>query len=126
MYWYDSTSHFLHVQEKHARIFQHSGRVIAMPSVPKSHKDLYELLCAIESPKEAKDLLGDILTPQELESVAERWQEIQLLAAGYTQREVAKKLNISISKVTRGSRMLQYGTGGFLHFLKKLGKKVKI
>lgn len=67
-------------------------------------------------------LLEDILTPGELESLAERWQEIQLLAAGKTQRAVAAKLGISISKVTRGSRMLQYGTGGFAHFLKKLKK----
>lgn len=69
-------------------------------------------------------LLEDILTPQELDSVAERWQEVQLLAKGMTQRDIAKKLEISISKVTRGSRMLQYGNGGFRHFLKKLGKKI--
>lgn len=93
-----------------------------MSSPSSAHKDLYKLFSAIETPEEARLLLEDILTPQELESVAERWQEIQLLAKGVTQREVAKKLNISISKVTRGSRMLQYGNGGFLHFLKKLGK----
>lgn len=96
-----------------------------MASPSAHHKDLYQLFASIESPKEAQLLLEDILTPQELDSVAERWQEIQLLAKGVTQREVAKKLNISISKVTRGSRMLQYGTGGFRHFLKKLGKKIR-
>lgn len=95
-----------------------------MPIDPKAQKDLYELLCAIDDPKEAKMLLEDLLTPNELESVAERWQEIQLLAKGTTQREVTKKLGISISKVTRGSRMLQYGSGGFMHFLKKLGKPI--
>lgn len=91
---------------------------------PKAQKDLYELFCSIDDPKEAKMLLADLLTPNELESVAERWQEIQLLAKGIMQREISKKLGISISKVTRGSRMLQYGSGGFMHFLKKLGKPV--
>jgi TrpR family trp operon transcriptional repressor len=95
-----------------------------MSSSSPARKDLYKLFCAIETPEEAKLLLEDILTPQELESVAERWQEVQLLAKGMTQRDVAKKLNISISKVTRGSRMLQYGTGGFRLFLEKLGKKI--
>lgn len=91
--------------------------------VPQQHyKELYELFAAIENPKEAKDLLMDILTPQEIDSLAERWQLIQELAKGAPQREVAEKLNISISKITRGSRVLQYGTGGFVHFLRKLGK----
>jgi TrpR family transcriptional regulator, trp operon repressor len=86
--------------------------------------ELYNLFSAIETRSEAKSILEDILTPQELESLAERWQEIQMLAAGMTQRDVAKKLGISITKVTRGSRMLQYGSGGFLHFLHKLKKPV--
>lgn len=98
-------------------------RLMASPS--PSRKDLYALLSAIDSPKEAELLLEDLLTPNELSSLEERWQEIQLLAKGMPQREVAKKLGISISKVTRGSRMLQYGTGGFKLFLKKLGKKMK-
>lgn len=101
------------------------GIIFFMPSSPKDHKELYELFCAIDDPKEAQLLLQDLLTPQELESLAERWQEIQLLAKGVTQREVAEKLGISISKVTRGSRALQYGSGGFRHFLKKLKKPVK-
>lgn len=88
-----------------------------------AHKDLFRLFASIESPEEAKLLLEDILTPQELESIAERWQEIQLLAKGMTQRDVAKKLGVSISKVTRGSRMLQYGSGGFELFLARLAKK---
>lgn len=96
-----------------------------MASPNPAHKDLYKLFCAIETPEEAKLLLADILTPQELESVSERWQEIQLLAKGMPQREIAKKLGISISKVTRGSNMLQYGSGGFRLFLKKLGKTIK-
>lgn len=66
--------------------------------------------------------MADILTPQELASVAERWQLIQELHKGTPQRDIAKKLNLSISKITRGSRMLQYGSGGFSLFLKKLKK----
>jgi TrpR family transcriptional regulator, trp operon repressor len=95
-----------------------------MPAPSSAHRDLYRLFASIETPEEAKLLLEDILTPQELASVAERWQEIQLLAKGMTQRDVAKKLGVSISKVTRGSRMLQFGSGGFALFLKKLGKKM--
>lgn len=93
-----------------------------MPAPKKHLKDLYPLFISVKTEKEAKMLLEDILTPQELESVAERWQLVQELHKGTPQRDIAKKLKISISKITRGSRALQYGSGGFAHFIKKLKK----
>lgn len=88
----------------------------------RHYKELCELFAAVGSFKEADLLLQDILTPQEMASLAERWQIVQLLARGVPQREISEKLNVSISKVTRGSRVLQYGKQGFVHFLKKLKK----
>ena len=69
-------------------------------------------------------LLSDLLTPKERASIAERWQLIQMLANGTKQRDIKKKLKMSISKITRGSRALRYGSGGFALLLKRLGKKV--
>ncbi len=93
-----------------------------MPEQPCQFKELYALFASVDSEEEAKLLLEDIHTPQEMASLCERWQLIQELHKGTSQRDIAKKLGVSISKITRGSRMLQYGTGGFAHFLKKLGK----
>lgn len=96
----------------------------AVPVPERHYRELCELFSSIDTPKEADLLLKDLLTPQEMESLAERWQLVQLLAQGISQREIAEKLNVSISKVTRGSRVLQYGAGGFMHFLRKLKKAV--
>jgi TrpR family trp operon transcriptional repressor len=96
-----------------------------MPKLSKAHAELFELLASIKDPAEAKLLAEDLLTPQEVDSIAERWQLVQELVKGTTQRDIVKKLKISIAKVTRGSRMLRYGDGGFAHFLKKLGKTAK-
>ena len=90
---------------------------------PKHLRELYQLLAAVDSEKEAKVLLADLLTPQELASLAERWQLVQELHAGTPQRDIAKKLKLSISKITRGSRQMKFGSGGFPLFLKKLKKK---
>jgi TrpR family trp operon transcriptional repressor len=90
-----------------------------MPVPPKHLRDVFELFAKIKNVKEAEMLLRDILTPQELDSVAERWELIRELAKGTPQREIAKKLHLSISKITRGSRMLKYGSGGFRLFLGK-------
>ena len=90
-------------------------------TVSKKHiSELYALFASVKNEKDAELLLNDILTPQELKSVAERWQLVQALATGMPQREIAEKLGISISKITRGSRMLQFGEGGFKVFLKRM------
>ena len=90
---------------------------------PKHLRELYQLLASLDSEKEAKLLLEDLFTPQELASLAERWQLVRELHAGTPQRDIAKKLHISISKITRGSRQMKFGSGGFPLFLKRLKKK---
>ncbi len=92
---------------------------------PRHLAELYKLFASVSSPSEAAKLLEDLATPHELEAFAERWQLIQMLARGETQRETSRKLKISISKVTRGSMSLKYGKGGFAYFLKKLKIKEK-
>jgi TrpR family transcriptional regulator, trp operon repressor len=93
-----------------------------MPVSKKHYAELCQLFAAIKNEAEADKFIQDMLTPQEVDSLCERWQLIQQLHAGVPQREIAEKLGISISKITRGSRMLQYGKGGFLTMLKRLAK----
>lgn len=88
------------------------------------HQAFYALIALIENEKEAKMLLQDLFTPQEIDTLAERWQLITQLAEGKSQRDIAENLDISISKITRGSTMLKHGSGGFGHFLMKC-KKMK-
>lgn len=94
-----------------------------MPATQKHLRDLFTLFASVKTEKEARSLLEDILTPQELDAVAERWQIVRALHSGKPQRTIARSLKLSISKITRGSRMLQYGSGGFQLFLKRMGKK---
>lgn len=53
--------------------------------------------------------LEDMMTPQEIEALDERIKIMHALAAGKTQREIAEELALSITTVSRGSRILQYG-----------------
>jgi len=87
----------------------------------QAYKALVRMLELSRTTAEWDALLQDLLTPNERESLAERWQIIQLLAKGMPQRDVAHTLGVSISKVTRGSRVLQEGKGGFLKALKAYG-----
>lgn len=91
----------------------------------KNYKELCKLLLSIENEKEADLLLRDLFTPQELEEFSERWQIVQELDKGTPQREIAQKLNVSISTITRGSTTLKYGSKGFSYFLTKFKKSSK-
>ena len=92
--------------------------------IPRKHlQELHELFAAIDTIKEAEMFIEDMFTPQEVESLAERWQLIKQLEQGKPQRQIAKDLNVSICKITKGSRVLKYGRGAFPYFLKKLGKQ---
>jgi Trp operon repressor len=65
-------------------------------------------------------LLSDLLTPQEVEALAERWWIAERLSRGEAQRSVAEALQVSITTVSRGARSLKYGAGGFDLALKTL------
>lgn len=68
---------------------------------------------ASRDPSLLKDFLEDILTPAEIDDLAQRWRIVKALNNGTPQREIASDLGVSLSKVTRGSRMLLNPKGGF-------------
>ena len=85
-----------------------------------------EILTVINSIKDEKLLdifLLDLFTPKEYEEIIKRWQIVKQLKEGVTQRNIAKNLKISLSKITRGSRVLLDRNGGFNQILKAIRKK---
>lgn len=80
---------------------------------PKIPHDLLRVLAQIDDVRVLADFAQDLLTPAEIETLTERWNIVKALAAGNTQRHVAESLGASITTVSRGSRQLRYGVGGF-------------
>lgn len=64
--------------------------------------------------------LLDILTPNEYKELAMRWQIIKKLNQGASQRSIAADLGVGIATVSRGSRQLGQGSGGFKSALSKI------
>lgn len=93
------------------------GKAPALPA------ELLRALSRLDRVEDVALLLADLLTPAEIEAVGERWQIVQRLVAGQSQREVAEELGVSITTVSRGSRQLKYGVGGIEVARRALGQR---
>jgi len=78
-------------------------------------------LCnAASFPEELDELLKLFLTPEERNAIGLRVELIiQLLSGAKTQREISSELEISISKITRGSNALKGISASLREFLVK-------
>jgi TrpR family trp operon transcriptional repressor len=81
--------------------------------------EFIELCKEMKGENKLSTLLDLLLTPQEKESIAMRCLIIrELLREEQTQRDIAKNLNVSIAKITRGSNELKRISRQFLQYLK--------
>ena len=80
----------------------------------------FVLLCqTMKDEKLFHQMMDLFLTPEEKENLARRYLIIEALIAGErTQRDIAKSLNVSIAKITRGSNELKRIPPKLLDYLK--------
>jgi len=76
-------------------------------------KEISGVLSEINDPLLIEDLLGCLLTKNELKEIAGRWELVKLLEKGYSQRKVAHELSMSLCKITRGSKELKKRNSAF-------------
>ena len=70
-------------------------------------ENLVKSLVKIDSNDEMGLFFKELLTESEIETLSKRWRILEMLKNGYTQREVAKELQVSLCKVTRGAKILK-------------------
>lgn len=84
-------------------------------------KQLIELCLTSKNPKTLDTIFDLFLTPEEKADISTRYLIIkELLQKNKTQRQIAKDLNVSIAKITRGSNELKRLDPKFLTFLKEI------
>ena len=70
-------------------------------------KDIARLLVRIDDERLMTEFLTELLTPAEVHRIEQRWGLVKLLEEGVSQREIARRLGISLCNITRGSRELK-------------------
>ena len=90
-------------------------------------KECYEDLCYIFSVttdiEDVKKFFRGLFTPAEIKDFAERWLLVKELKKGTTQRQIAKDYNMSLCKITRGSKELKDPESAFVQMLGILENK---
>ena len=61
----------------------------------------------VTKPEELEQFLSELLTPTERHDLVLRWELLELLEQGISQRKVAEALGISLCKITRGAKILK-------------------
>ena len=87
-------------------------RKLALYPTPQM-KELFEAVLEIRSKEEAANFFRDLLTIAELTEFANRWQMVKLLVRGASYADIAKKLSVSTTTVTRVASWLKKGMGGY-------------
>ncbi len=81
---------------------------------------LLEALCSLASVDEARAFLSDLCTPREIEDLSQRLEVATMLAAGSSYLEVSRATGASSTTVSRVSKCLNKGTGGYRMVLSRL------
>ena len=70
-------------------------------------RDIAVVLADLNNRNSIRHVLDALLTPSEKARIGLRWRLVGMLAAGVPQRVIAKRLGISLCKITRGSKELK-------------------
>jgi TrpR family trp operon transcriptional repressor len=87
------------------------------PAVEENLSELAATLAETADSGLIKDFLRCLLTPAETADIAARWALVKALDQKIPQREIAKRLGLSLCKITRGSRELKKPDSAFQKML---------
>lgn len=82
--------------------------------------ELCEALAKTDDRELIADFLSGLLTPTEKREVSARWALVREIDAGTTQREIARRMRLSLCKITRGSKELKKENSPFKQMIDSL------
>ncbi len=84
------------------------------------YQDLCRALAALRTPEEVALFLEDLCTIQEAIALSQRFQVANLLTQGMNYVEISGQTGVSSATISRVSRCLNYGPGGYAAALEQI------
>ena len=85
-------------------------------------QELVNAILSLKNEEECINFLNDICTIQELEKMSQRLEAAILLSEGCTYEQVIEKTKISSTTLSRVSRCIRYGDGGYALVIDRIKK----
>lgn len=86
---------------------------------------LFKSILLLESEDECRAFFEDLCTIKELQDMAQRLETARLLYSGKNYQEISKQVGISSTTISRVSRCLNYGGGGYEKVIARLEEREK-
>lgn len=90
--------------------------ILASDSVQR----LFEAILCLKTPEECCRFFEDICTVKELLDLAQRLDVAALLDEGVNYQTISQQVNVSTATISRVSKCLNYGTGGYRMVLDRM------
>ena len=81
---------------------------------------LYEILAKLNTAEEVEAFFDDLCTYAEIEKMEQRIEAAQMFLDGATYIQVIKKTKISSATLSRVSRCIRHGSGGYSNILRQM------
>jgi TrpR-related protein YerC/YecD len=88
----------------------------------ESNDKLFRAILELKNVGECYNFFEDICTYKEIDAMATRLESAKLLDKGFTYEEILKKIEISSATLSRVSRALKYGPGGYKMIIDRVKK----
>ncbi len=74
---------------------------------------LFDVILALGDREECYRFFEDVCTVNEIQDMAQRFEVAQLLEQGKNYQQIAAQVGVSTATISRVSRCLNYGNGGY-------------
>lgn len=82
--------------------------------------DVFRAILSLRDLPECYRFFEDICTINELQAISQRWQVACQLDANVTYQDISHRFNASTATISRVSRCLEYGAGGYRLMLDRM------
>ena len=89
-------------------------------------EELYEGILTLESVEDCNRFFEDICTIKELQSISQRLKVAKMLRENHTYTQIEQATGVSTATISRISKFLHFGPGGYNLVLDRLDKKKSI
>ena len=80
---------------------------------------LFEVIAGLQNKEDCYRFFEDVCTIKEIQDMAQRFDVALLLDEGVNYQQIAKEVGVSTATISRVSRCLNYGSGGYQEAIEK-------